>query len=124
MGGIKGGEGVTRGEKGREGAGGAQDSLLGLDLAGARLEPLLSPRRLLQLPLTPLTLQPLPLLLRAPLLLQASVLLVLLLGAPPPQPRGALPRSPRCRTAALTSALAQKWSLLTRLISDMALVFW
>lgn len=42
----------------------------------------------------------------------------------PPQPRCAPPRGPQCCSAALTSALAQKWSLLTRLISDMALVFW
>lgn len=59
------------------------DSLLGFDFVGSRFVSLLSPRRLLQLPLPTLPLQPLPLLLRPPLLLQPPVFLVFLPGDTP-----------------------------------------
>lgn len=133
-------------------------------LAAGALLPvaLLAAGGLAQLPLPALRLQPLALLLRAPLLLQPAVLLLLLRGGERAQParpsltRGSLtprasalagtpalgaPCEGRCPApattmarwppavvpaspATLTSALAQKLSLPTLLISDTALVFW
>ena len=57
-----------------------RDSLLGFDFTGSRFVSLLSPRRFLQLPLPALPLQPLPLFLRSPLLLQPAVFFVFLRG--------------------------------------------